>query len=118
MDSLQKELVLNDKSFLVSQTDEKGIIKFANDEFCQYSEYSLEELIGKPHSMVRHPDMPKGAFADLWKTVQSGDRWRGFVKNSTKVGNTIGYLLLFFLFCLQMVQGDIYLVEERLLEKR
>lgn len=86
MDSLQKELVLNDKSFLVSQTDEKGIIKFANDEFCQYSEYSLEELIGKPHSMVRHPDMPKGAFADLWKTVQSGDRWRGFVKNSTKSG--------------------------------
>ena len=84
MDS--NELVLDEKSFLVSETDEKGIIKFANDEFCKYSEYSINELIGNPHSMVRHKDMPKAAFEDLWKTVKSGNRWRGFVKNKTKSG--------------------------------
>lgn len=84
MEVINNELILDDKSFLVSQTDEKGIIKFANDEFCQYSEYSLEELVGNPHSMVRHKDMPKDAFKDLWQTVQAGERWRGFVKNRTK----------------------------------
>lgn len=82
-----KELLLDDKSFLVSETDEKGIIKFANDEFCEYAEFELDELIGKPHNVVRHNDMPKAAFEDLWKTVKSGNRWRGFVKNRTKNGN-------------------------------
>lgn len=86
MEIIGDELILDDKSFLVSQTDERGIIKFANDEFCEYAEYSLEELVGQPHSMVRHTDMPKAAFEDLWKTVQSGNRWRGFVKNRTKSG--------------------------------
>lgn len=80
------ELVLDDKSFLVSETDEKGFIKFANDEFCEYAEYNLDELIGKPHSVVRHQDMPKAAFKDLWDTVKSGNRWKGFVKNTTKSG--------------------------------
>jgi aerotaxis receptor len=80
------ELILDDKSFLVSETDGKGIILFANDEFCNFAGYSLEEIIGKPHNIVRHPDMPKAAFEDLWKTIQSGNRWRGFVKNKTKDG--------------------------------
>lgn len=80
------ELVLNNKSFLVSETDEKGIIKFANDEFCEYAEFPLSELIGKPHNIVRHPDMPKAAFKDLWDTVKSGNRWKGFVKNKSKTG--------------------------------
>jgi len=81
-----QELILNSKSFLVSETDEKGIIKFANDEFCEYAEYSLEELVGQPHSLVRHEDMPKVAFKELWDTVKSGVKWRGFVKNKTKSG--------------------------------
>lgn len=80
------ELELDDKSFLVSETDEKGIIRFANNEFCEYSGFTLDELIGKPHNIVRHPDMPKAAFKDLWETVQSGNKWRGFVKNNTKSG--------------------------------
>lgn len=87
MNNNGRELILDDKSFLVSETDEKGIIKFANDEFCEYAEYKLDELIGKPHNLVRHSDMPKAAFKDLWQTVQSGNRWRGFVKNSTRNGN-------------------------------
>ncbi len=86
MEIINNELILDDKSFLVSETDEKGIIKFANDEFCEYSQYSLNELVGNPHNMVRHDDMPKAAFEDLWKTVQSGNKWKGFVKNKTKSG--------------------------------
>ena len=80
------ELKLDLDSFLLSETDEKGIIKFANDEFCKFAEYTLEELIGKPHSIVRHSDMPKAAFEDLWETVKKGKTWKGFVKNSTKFG--------------------------------
>ena len=86
MEIINNELILDDKSFLVSETDEKGIIKFANDEFCKYAEFGLDELIGQPHNLVRHPDMPKAAFEDLWRTVKSGSRWRGFVKNKTKSG--------------------------------
>lgn len=80
------EIILDTKAFLVSETDEKGIIKFANDEFCHYAGYALEELIGKPHNIVRHPDMPRVAFKDLWDTIKSGKRWRGFVKNKAKDG--------------------------------
>ena len=81
-----EELKLNTDAFLLSETDEKGIIKFANDEFCKFAEYTLEELIGQPHNMVRHKDMPKAAFEDLWKTIKSGKPWKGFVKNRTKSG--------------------------------
>lgn len=80
------ELILDDKSFLVSETDEKGFIRFANDEFCKYAGYTNEELIGKPHNIVRHPDMPRAAFKDLWETVKKGERWRGFVKNNRRDG--------------------------------
>jgi aerotaxis receptor len=80
------EIELDTKAFLVSETDEKGIIRFANDEFCKYAGYSLDELLGKPHNIVRHPDMPRAAFKDLWDTIKSGKRWRGFVKNRAKDG--------------------------------
>ncbi len=81
-----QELKLEVDSFLLSETDEKGIIRFANDEFCKFAGYTLEELIGKPHNLVRHEDMPKVAFEDLWKTIQSDKPWKGFVKNRTKSG--------------------------------
>jgi len=81
-----QETVLDEYAFLVSETDEKGIISFANDDFCKIAEYSLEELVGQPHNMVRHEDMPKAAFADLWDTVKSGNIWTGYVKNATKSG--------------------------------
>lgn len=80
------EVVLDAKSFLVSETDSDGIIKFANDDFCKYAEYSLDELVGEPHNMVRHRDMPRAAFKDLWDTVKQGKIWNGFVKNTTKNG--------------------------------
>jgi len=80
------EMVLESGDFLVSETDAKGIIKFANEDFCKYAGYTLQELIGKPHNMVRHNDMPKAAFADLWETVKRGGRWKGFVKNARQDG--------------------------------
>ncbi len=78
------EYVLKDDDFLVSQTDSKGIIVFANDDFCKIAGYTIDELVGKPHNVVRHPDMPKAAFKDLWDTIKRGNIWSGYVKNATK----------------------------------
>lgn len=75
-----------DESFTVTKTDPKGVITYANEQFCKASGYTKEELIGKPHNIVRHPDMPKAAFKDLWETIQSKKIWRGLVKNRTKDG--------------------------------
>lgn len=87
-----QETVLDEYAFLVSETDSKGIISFANDDFCKIAEYNLEELMGQPHNMVRHPDMPKKAFKSLWDSVQKGEIWTGYVKNATKSG---GYYWVF-----------------------
>ena len=81
-----QETLLKDDSFLVSETDKGGRVTFANEEFCKIAEYSLDELIGKNHNIVRHPDMPRAAFKDLWDTIGAGKSWEGFVKNSTKSG--------------------------------
>jgi PAS domain S-box-containing protein len=81
-----QEIVLDDYAFLVSETDNKGIVSFANDDFCKIAGFSLDELVGNPHNIVRHPDMPKAAFKSLWDTVQSGNVWTGYVKNATKDG--------------------------------
>ena len=81
-----QEIVLDDNAFLVSETDEKGIIRFANDDFCTIAEYKLDELIGQPHNIVRHPDMPKAAFKSLWDGVKSDGIWTGYVKNKTSSG--------------------------------
>jgi len=64
---MSKEIVLNDYTFLVSETDEKGIILFANDDFCKIAGYDIDELIGQPHNIIRHKDMPKVAFKDFGK---------------------------------------------------
>ncbi len=83
---MSREHVLKETDFLVSQTDQSGKIVFANEDFCKTAGYSLDELIGKPHSIVRHPDMPKAAFKNLWDTVNEGRVWTGYVKNRTKDG--------------------------------
>ncbi len=81
-----QEYTLKNDDFLVSQTDEKGIILFANDDFCKIAGFPIEELVGKQHNLVRHPDMPKAAFKDLWNTIQAGKVWDGYIKNKTKNG--------------------------------
>ncbi len=80
-----KEVV--DKSLIVSKTDERGIITYANEAFSKVSGYSVEELIGNSHNITRHPDMPKSVFNDLWKTVRSKKIWQGEVKNLKKDGS-------------------------------
>ena len=69
---------------IISRTDLEGNITHANETFCEISGYSLEELLGKKHSIVRHPDMPKSVFQDLWKTIKEKKQWRGIVKNLRK----------------------------------
>jgi len=83
---LSQEVKLSIDTMIVSETDAKGNIIFANSDFCDIAGYTIEELIGKPHNIVRHKDMPKAAFEDLWKTVQDGKIWNGIVKNKTKNG--------------------------------
>ena len=73
--------------YLVSKTDLKGVITYVNDAFQSLSGFSREELIGKSHNVVRHPDMPPQAFEDLWHTVKAGRPWRGLVKNRCKDGD-------------------------------
>ena len=68
-------------SLIVSQTDRDGVITTCNEAFVIMSGFTKEELIGSPHSILRHPDMPRAAYADLWSTVQQGKRWSGYVKN-------------------------------------
>jgi len=71
----------DDHTFLVSKTDTRGIITYANSTFIELAAYSEAELLGANHNIVRHPDMPMAAFKDLWDTVQAGKEWRGIVKN-------------------------------------
>ncbi|WP_353518030.1 PAS domain-containing methyl-accepting chemotaxis protein [Thalassotalea sp. SU-HH00458] len=72
---------------LVSITDLQGVIQYANEDFCRVAGYSAKELIGQHHNIVRHPNMPKAAFADLWQKLKRGDSWRGMVKNRCKNGD-------------------------------
>ena len=71
---------------IVSQTDVPGNITMCNEAFVHMSGWSREELMGAPHSILRHPDMPKAAFADLWTTIDQGKRWSGYVKNLRRDG--------------------------------
>lgn len=71
---------------IVSRTDLNGYITYANDVFAEISGYTPQELVGKPHSIVRHPDMPSSVFKDLWKVIKSRSIWRGYVKNLRKDG--------------------------------
>jgi PAS domain S-box-containing protein len=83
----QQEYVLKDGMTIVSRTDLKGRITYVNDDFVEASGFTQAELIGQPHNMVRHPDMPEEAFADLWRTLQAGRPWTGMVKNRRKNGD-------------------------------
>ncbi|MCD6008389.1 methyl-accepting chemotaxis protein [Halomonas sp. IOP_31] len=83
----QHEYVLDDEHYLISRTDLKGRITYANPAFVEVSGFAREELIGAPHSLVRHPDMPEAAFANLWETLEAGESWHGLVKNRRKDGD-------------------------------
>ena len=71
---------------IISETDLKGLITYANRRFCEISGYEKNELKGKTHNIVRHPDMPKSLFQNMWETIQAGKSWVGTVKNLRKDG--------------------------------
>jgi PAS domain S-box-containing protein len=83
----QKEVQFPNGTVLVTRTDTKGVITYANDAFSHISGYSHDELIGKSHNIVRHPDMPPQAFKWLWDTLKEERPWRGMVKNRCKNGD-------------------------------
>ena len=81
-----REVPYPEGKLIVSRTDRAGIITHANQAFVDMSGYTQEELIGKNHYILRHPDMPAAAFADLWSTIEAGKKWHGYVKNLRKDG--------------------------------
>ena len=78
------ETIVPKDELIVSRTDLKGNITYANDIFALISGYKIGELIGKPHNIVRHPDMPKSIFKELWLDLQTKGSWSGVVKNKRK----------------------------------
>ncbi len=83
---MSKEVFFSDL-YILSETDEKGIITFASDSFCKVAGFTAEELIGQPHNIVRHPDMPRAAFKMLWDDIREKGFWSGIVKNRCKNGD-------------------------------
>ena len=86
------ETEVPEDELIVSRTDFTGKITYVNETFAEISGYKPEELVGKPHNVIRHPDMPKSAFKELWETLQRGEIWEGYVKNLRKDG---GYYWVF-----------------------
>lgn len=79
-----KEILMREDDYIVSKTDKKGKITYGNRIFIEFSGYKESELLGQPHSIIRHPDMPRSVFRLLWHTLQEGREFFGFVKNRTK----------------------------------
>ncbi|MEJ6473259.1 PAS domain-containing methyl-accepting chemotaxis protein [Pseudoalteromonas piscicida] len=82
-----REIKLKKHSVLLSTTDLDSRITYANESFCDIAGYSMDEMLGQPHNLVRNPDMPKAAFKNMWSTIQRGQSWMGPVKNSAKNGD-------------------------------
>src|SRR5690606_37375099 len=83
----KNELKVRRDHMIVSRTNLKGVLDYVNPDFIEVSGFAEEELIGKAHNIVRHPDMPPAAFADLWRTLKAERPWRGMVKNRRKNGD-------------------------------
>jgi len=78
------ETLVPKNELIISRTDLKGNITYANETFADISGYKIEELIGKPHNIVRHPDMPKRVFKQIWEKLKRNQRWEGVIKNLRK----------------------------------
>lgn len=84
---INREIVMDDGDFIVSKTDLKGRITYANRVFMKIAQYSEPELLGVQHNIIRHPDMPRGVFRLLWNTIESGEECFAYVKNLAKSGD-------------------------------
>jgi len=85
-DEKTNEWFFKEGLYIISETDERGIITYVNDVFCEIAGYEVEELLHQPHNIVRHPDMPRTAFKMLWSSIQTKGYWSGIVKNRRKDG--------------------------------
>jgi len=83
---IDEEIIINDEEVLISITDPKGVITEANDIFCKVAGYSEEELVGSPHNMIRHPDMPQIMFKIVWEHIKDRENVMAVVKNLAKDG--------------------------------
>jgi PAS domain S-box-containing protein len=83
---IDEEIKLNPKKIIVSKTDKRGNILYVNDYFCEVTGYEPNEVIGMPHSIIRHPDMPKAIFYLMWRAIQNGGNITAIVKNLAKSG--------------------------------
>jgi len=93
-DKITDEWYYPENKYILSETDDKGIIIYVNNLFCEVAGYKKEELIGEPHNILRHSDMPRIAFKGSWSDIQNKGFWTGYVKNIRKDRGFIGYLLL------------------------
>lgn len=85
-DTMSEEWFFTESTYILSETDEYGHILYANQIFCDIAGYKESELIGEPHNIVRHPDMPRAAFKMLWDDIKAKGFWTGIVKNQRKDG--------------------------------
>lgn len=83
---VNEEIMFGEDEIIVSKTDMKGRLTYANDVFCRVAEMTTKEVIGKPHSIIRHPDMPRAVFKLLWDAIQAGTEIFAYVKNMSKTG--------------------------------
>lgn len=83
----ENEIPYPDGHLIVSRVDLNSILTHANEAFVEISGYTRDELMGMPHCILRHPDMPSAVYAEMWQTLQSGNKWRGYVKNLCKNGS-------------------------------
>lgn len=98
------ETIVPEGEVIISRTNLEGIITYANDVFSEISGYDRDELLGKPHNILRHPDMPKSAFKHLWESIKSGKTWQGYVKNMRKDG---GYYWVYADICGVYKDGEL-----------
>jgi len=103
---MNREQFFQEEDILLSTTDVCSRIKYANLNFCNISGFDLKELVGEPHNIVRHEDMPKHAFRDMWSTIQGGKSWMGPVKNKCKNGDY--YWVNAFVTPIKNAAGDVY----------
>jgi PAS domain S-box-containing protein len=75
------EIIFPNDFLIISETDENGVIKYVNKNFLDISDKKEEDLIGKPHNIVRHPDTPRQVFKDMWDSLQTKGFWDGFIKD-------------------------------------
>ncbi len=101
--------------YILSETDDKGIILYANKLFCEIAGYDIEELIGEPHNIVRHKDMPRIAFKGLWDDLASKGFWTGYVKNMRRDG---GYYWVYATVLKRVVNSEVRYLSIRTVPSR